>query len=79
MAIASRLAASPDTSVAVIEAGGFYEIDNGNGSVVPALAPLQHVGSLPTDTQPLVDWGFVTVPQAVRYDHSIKKTIAKES
>ncbi|KAL8652680.1 MAG: hypothetical protein Q9226_004164 [Calogaya cf. arnoldii] len=50
--------------VAVVEAGGFYEIDNGNGSVIPALAPLQHVGSLPNDTQPLIDWGFVTVPQA---------------
>lgn len=65
MAIASRLAANAGTSVAVIEAGGFYEVDNGNGSVVPALAPLQHVGSLPNDTQPLIDWGFVTVPQAV--------------
>ncbi|KAL8787181.1 MAG: hypothetical protein Q9195_007872 [Heterodermia aff. obscurata] len=64
LAIASRLAKNPDTSVAVIEAGGFYEIDNGNGSVIPALAPLQHVGSLPNDTQPLIDWGFVTVPQA---------------
>ena len=76
MTIASRLAANPDTSVAVIEAGGFYEIDNGNGSVIPGLAPLQHVGSLPNDTQPLIDWGFVTVPQAVRYDHSTTRAIA---
>ncbi|KAL8752005.1 MAG: hypothetical protein Q9184_005876, partial [Pyrenodesmia sp. 2 TL-2023] len=64
LAIASRLAANAKTSVAVVEAGGFYELDNGNGSVIPALAPLQHVGSLPNDTQPLIDWGFVTVPQA---------------
>ncbi|KAL8735001.1 MAG: hypothetical protein Q9166_001126 [cf. Caloplaca sp. 2 TL-2023] len=63
LAVAARLAANPKLSVAVIEAGGFYEIDNGNGSVIPALAPLQHVGSLPNDTQPLIDWGFVTVPQ----------------
>lgn len=65
LAIARRLAADPNISVAVVEAGGFYELDNGNGSVVPALAPLQHVGTLPNDTQPLIDWGFVTVPQAV--------------
>ncbi|KAL8727208.1 MAG: hypothetical protein Q9181_005793 [Wetmoreana brouardii] len=64
LAIAGRLAANPGTSVAVIEAGGFYEIDNGNGSIIPALAPLQHIGSLPNDTQPLIDWSFVTVPQA---------------
>ncbi|KAI4258800.1 MAG: hypothetical protein L6R42_004894 [Xanthoria sp. 1 TBL-2021] len=64
LAIAGRLAANPAITVAVVEAGGFYEIDNGNGSVIPALAPLQHVGSLPNDTQPLIDWGFVTVPQA---------------
>ena len=79
LAIASRLATIPNTSVAVIEAGGFYEIDNGNGSVIPALAPLQHVGSLPNDTQPLIDWGFVTVPQAVRHDRSNKKRIAEYS
>ncbi|KAL9579531.1 MAG: hypothetical protein Q9212_005058 [Teloschistes hypoglaucus] len=64
LAIAGRLASNPELSVAVIETGGFYQIDNGNGSVVPALAPLQHVGSLPNDTQPLIDWGLVTVPQA---------------
>lgn len=77
LAIAGRLATISNTSVAVIEAGGFYEIDNGNGSVIPALAPLQHVGSLPNDTQPLIDWGFVTVPQAVRHGRSTKKIIAK--
>ncbi|KAI4118243.1 MAG: hypothetical protein LQ345_001662 [Seirophora villosa] len=64
LAIASRLAANRETSVAVVEAGSFYQLDNGNGSVIPALAPLQHVGSLPNDTQPLIDWGFVTVSQA---------------
>ncbi|KAL8667883.1 MAG: hypothetical protein Q9202_000348 [Teloschistes flavicans] len=64
LAIAGRLASNPNISVAVIEAGGFYEIDNGNGSVIPAFAALQHIGSQPNDTQPLIDWGLVTVPQA---------------
>ncbi|KAL8788733.1 MAG: hypothetical protein Q9213_001547 [Squamulea squamosa] len=64
LAIASRLATNPNLSVAVIEAGGFYEIDNGNGNVIPAFAPLQHGASLPNDTRPQIDWGFVTTPQA---------------
>jgi ribulose 1,5-bisphosphate synthetase/thiazole synthase len=34
LAIAARLAESKDTSVAVIEAGGFYQIDNGEGRLV---------------------------------------------
>lgn len=31
LTIAARLAEDPDVSVAVIEAGGFYQQDNGNG------------------------------------------------
>ena len=34
LAIAARLAESTNTSVAVIEAGGFYQIDNGAGRLV---------------------------------------------
>lgn len=64
-AIAARLAEDSSVSVAVIEAGGFYEIDNGNGSVIPALAFTQYTGSSPTQAQPLIDWDFNTVPQAV--------------
>lgn len=36
LAVASRLADSGNFTVAVVEAGGFYEIENGNTSVVPA-------------------------------------------
>lgn len=64
-AIAARLAQAPGVSVAVIEAGSFYQADNGNGSVIPALATTQYVGTSPDDTQPLIDWNFVTTPQAV--------------
>jgi len=34
LTIAARLAEDKNTSVAVIEAGGFYQIDNGNGRSV---------------------------------------------
>ena len=35
---ARRLAANSSFTVAVIEAGGFYELDNGNYSEIPAFA-----------------------------------------
>ena len=69
LTIATRLAENSSLSVAVVEAGGFYEIDNGNLSVVPGLA-VWFSGSDPKDFQPLVDWGFSTVPQAVCPDQS---------
>ncbi|PLB52659.1 choline dehydrogenase [Aspergillus steynii IBT 23096] len=63
LTIASRLALSQSNlSVAVVEAGGFYEVDNGNFSVVPGYGTL-FSGLDPRDTNPLVDWGINTVPQ----------------
>ena len=60
--IAARLAETPGTIVAVIEAGGFYDIDDGNLSVVPAYCFLG-TGSDIADIFPYVDWSFVTTPQ----------------
>lgn len=65
IAIASRLAEHPSISVAIIEAGGFYEVDNGNYSVLPGLS-LSSPFLAATETypqQPLMDWGLVSVPQ----------------
>jgi len=64
LAIASRLAET--ASVAVIEAGGLYEFENGNWSVVPSLALIMPVLSTAEvfPPQPLVDWGLVTLPVA---------------
>lgn len=66
MAIATRLAEDPNFTVAVVEAGGFYHIDNGNGSVVPGLTGGQRVGTALDINHPLIDWDFVTIPQSVR-------------
>lgn len=63
LAIASRLSAV--ATVAVIEAGGFYEQDNGNLSTVPGYA--QNIPFL--DTTPsyarnsAMDWDYLSVPQ----------------
>lgn len=62
LTLAARLA--ENFTVAVIEAGGFYETDNGNLSVIPGDA-IQFVGADVNDFQPLIDWGFATTPQPV--------------
>ena len=60
LAIASRLAEF--ASVAVVEAGGFYDRDNGNQSVVPFLGLIMPVLATTAvfPQQPLVDWGLVS-------------------
>lgn len=61
LALASRLSEA-GISVAVVEAGGFYEIDNGNLSVVPGYTTF-YTGTDPSNFQPLIDWGISTTPQ----------------
>ncbi|KAL8819731.1 MAG: hypothetical protein Q9223_001888 [Gallowayella weberi] len=69
LTIASRLAANPSVSVAVIEAGGYYEAQ-GNTSVVPGYCTA-FAGTDPADTNPSIDWSFVTTPQAGADDRSL--------
>lgn len=64
LTIAARLAEDASITVAVIEAGGFYELDNPNISVIPGEASY-FSGTSPEDTNSKIDWGFVTEPQAV--------------
>ncbi|KAF3047624.1 hypothetical protein E8E12_010989 [Didymella heteroderae] len=63
LVIASRLAAS--ASVGVIEAGGLYEQDNGNQSVVPYYGLVMPVLGTTEDypKNPLVDWDLYSTPQ----------------
>lgn len=63
LTLATRLAQNGSYSVAVVEAGSFYELGNGNYSVVPASAT-HFTGADPTDVNPVIDWAFVTTPQA---------------
>lgn len=63
LAVAMRLAEDGDYSVAVVEAGGFYELEAGNRSTVPAYNPSFAAIDDPL-ANPLIDWGFVTTPQA---------------
>ncbi|ODM16763.1 hypothetical protein SI65_07728 [Aspergillus cristatus] len=61
LTVAARLAEDSSISVAVIEAGTFYEIANGNLSQIPAYDTYWS-GKDPDNVSP-VDWGFVTTPQ----------------
>lgn len=64
LTLATRLAENSSLSVAVVEAGGLYEADNGNISTTPGY-DFFFSGTNPNDTNPKVDWSFVTEPQAV--------------
>jgi choline dehydrogenase len=64
LTIAARIAEANIGTVAVIEAGTFYEISNGNLSQVPALDGMFSSTGL-HDWHPMIDWGYITTPQAV--------------
>lgn len=64
LTIAGRLVEQGAGSVAVVEAGTFYEISNGNQSQVPGLA-YAYIGKSKDDWAPLADWGYITTPQEV--------------
>ena len=60
LVVARRLASQ--YTVAVIEAGSFYEFTNSNLSEIPADASY-YLGKSPSLQNPLVDWGQMTTPQ----------------
>lgn len=64
LALAARLAENTSHTVAIIEAGGFYEVDNGNVSTIPNLG-LVYGNPFPqsANAYPTVDWGLVTTNQ----------------
>lgn len=68
-AIAARLAEDFSLRVAVVEAGGFYEVDSGNRSVVPAYCLGNDAPGVAPN--PLTDWQYVTTPQSGLLDRSL--------
>ena len=63
LVMASRLSEDSSVSVAVIEAGTFYQITDPVFASTPG-GDVLFAGGSPTDIDPLVDWGFLTTPQA---------------
>ncbi|KAI0429010.1 glucose-methanol-choline oxidoreductase [Xylaria sp. FL1042] len=76
LTLATRLAEQQSGRVAVVEAGGFYEISNGNFSQVPATGGF-FASTGKGDWQPLIDWGYLTTPQTGAYNLSIHYTRGK--
>lgn len=64
LALATRLALNGSYSVAVVEAGDFYEFSNGNYTEIPAYAS-EFIGSNPVLKNPYLDWYLYTTPQDV--------------
>ncbi|RYP72912.1 hypothetical protein DL771_003950 [Monosporascus sp. 5C6A] len=64
LTMARRLAENPECTVAVVEAGDFYEFANGNNTAVPGLSSA-FLGSNPVRRNPLLDWYQPFVPQPV--------------
>ena len=62
--------------MAVIEAGGFYELTDGNVSQIPAFYA-KNFNQTPTaeTIQPLIDWAYITEPQLVSCS-SLSRSIA---
>ncbi|KAF2211822.1 hypothetical protein CERZMDRAFT_98256 [Cercospora zeae-maydis SCOH1-5] len=60
--VAARLTEHSNATVALIEAGGFYEFGNGNWSQIPAYSN-RWIRQAPNMPQPLIDWGLFTEPQ----------------
>lgn len=60
--IASRLTQHSNASVALVEAGSFYEFTNGNWSQIPYWSE-KWVGAAQDAWQPKIDWGLFTEPQ----------------
>lgn len=65
LTVATRLASNSSVSVAVIEAGDFYQFSNGNYSEIPAYAS-EFTGNDPTNINPYLDWYMYTTHQPVR-------------
>jgi choline dehydrogenase-like flavoprotein len=63
LALAARLTEDPSITVAVIEAGSLYQVTNPLLSTLPA-GDVIFAGASPLDTNPVVDWNFITTPQA---------------
>ncbi|KAL4752792.1 hypothetical protein BDW72DRAFT_191754 [Aspergillus terricola var. indicus] len=70
LTLASRLSESSTVRVAIIEAGTFYERVTGNESIIPGNGGL-YEGKAANITNPLVEWEFMTTPQAGLNNQSV--------
>lgn len=75
LVMAKRLSQDNAASVAVIEAGGFYEIDSGNATEVPMYL-FNYFFDNGHMKNPLFDWYQYTTPQPVRVSWRMPPSLA---
>ncbi|KIW08004.1 uncharacterized protein PV09_00950 [Verruconis gallopava] len=71
LALAARLVQNGN-SVAIVEAGGTYQIEAGLTAIIPGFAAAAQVGTDPSDDSTLIDWNFVSTPQSGANDRVIR-------
>ena len=76
LTMANRLSASGKYTVAVIEAGTFYQVTDPLLAQTPA-GDVVFVGASAADTNPAVDWNFFTPPQSGANDRVVHYTAGK--
>ncbi|KAL4761609.1 GMC family oxidoreductase [Aspergillus foveolatus] len=72
LALAARLAEDPGVTVAVVEAGGHYEIEGGMESIIPGFAAAANTGTDTSDDSLLIDWNFDTLPLTAANDRVLR-------
>ncbi|KAL5336499.1 hypothetical protein BJX70DRAFT_279496 [Aspergillus crustosus] len=72
LAIAARLSEDSKVTVAVVEAGGHYEIEGGAMSVIPGFAAAANTGTDPSDDSSLIDWNFDAQPLTAANDRILR-------
>ncbi|KAI1078776.1 choline dehydrogenase [Whalleya microplaca] len=70
LTLAARLTEEPEVSVAVIEAGSYYQINSPLILSTP-FSGVGFTGTSPKDTHQDIDWSFVTSPQAGANDRQL--------
>ena len=63
LTVAARLIEAGNT-VAVVEAGGSYQVEAGLTAIIPGFAAAAQVGTSASDDATLIDWNFVSTPQS---------------
>ncbi|KAL4875840.1 hypothetical protein BJY04DRAFT_210965 [Aspergillus karnatakaensis] len=71
LALAARLAEDSNISVAVVEAGGYYEKEGTVESIIPAFALMANTSIDPSQTSP-IDWDFKAEPLTQANDRVVR-------
>lgn len=70
LVMAERLSENPNLQVAIIEAGTYYQVADPLLGATPG-GDSMFSGADPSESDPLIDWGFVTSPQSGANERSI--------